>query len=81
MRSEPKLPGEAASQTPDLAFRIELWDAAKATIEQVLAVASYGSIAFAAYNAAIRDYPDRYVTLRRCGRLLSSCNAPESRPA
>ena len=48
----------------DLPYKVELWDERKASVEQVLAVTASGSIGYAAYYAAAREYPDRYVTLR-----------------
>ena len=72
-----RIGGDPAVAPPDeLSFRIELWDAAKSRVEAVLAELSHGSIAYAAYHAAVRDYPERYLTLRQHGRILSSCNAP-----
>jgi hypothetical protein len=65
-----------AARYEDLIFRLELWNGTKTAVERVLAEASHGSIAFAAYHAAIREYPNRYVTLRQHGRVLSSCNPP-----
>lgn len=84
MRSESGLPGQPPDREDDrpfveregLSFRVELWDVAKTGIERVLAEVSHASIAYAAYNAAIQEHPDRYVVLRRRGRILSSCNAP-----
>ncbi len=55
----------------DLPYIVELWDDEKKTIEQVLAVTTHGSIGYAAYFAAIREYPDRYVTLRHRDRTIA----------
>ena len=74
--------GEAAparylpSQREELLYRIELWDEAKSAIEQVLAVTANGSIGFAAYYAATREFPNRYVTLRHKDRVISRWNGP-----
>lgn len=60
----------------DLPYKVELWDDAKAAVEQVLAVTSNGSIGYAAYYAATREYPQRYVTLRHKNRIVSRWNGP-----
>jgi hypothetical protein len=59
-----------------LPYRVELWDETKTTVEQVLAVTVNGSIGYAAYYAATRDYPLRYVTLRHKGGIVSRWNGP-----
>ena len=61
----------------DLPYRVELWDAAKQFVEQVLAVTAHGSIGYAAYYAATREYPDRYVTLRHKSSIVSRWNGPK----
>lgn len=60
----------------DLPYKVELWDEAKVSVEQVLAVTASGSIGFAAYYAATREYPDRYVTLRHKNGIVSRWNGP-----
>jgi hypothetical protein len=40
-----------------------------------LAVTAHSSIGYAAYHAATREYPDRYVTLSHRNRVLSRWNA------
>ncbi|HEY6618178.1 MAG TPA: hypothetical protein VIY68_01415 [Steroidobacteraceae bacterium] len=61
----------------DLPYKVELWDEAKASVEQILAVTANGSIGFAAYYAAAREYPQRYVTLRHKNSIVSRSNPPE----
>lgn len=61
----------------DLPYKVELWDSAKAAVEQVLAVTSNGSIGYAAFFAATREHPDRYVTLRHRNSILSRWNGPQ----
>ena len=74
--------GEAPSSGPDplegedLPYKVELWDEARAGVEQVLAVTANASIGYAAYYAATREYPHRYVTLRHKNRLVSRWNGP-----
>lgn len=69
--------GSDGSTTPrdDLPYKVELWNAARTIVEQVLAVTANSSIGYAAYHAATREYPDRYVTLRHKNRVLSRWNA------
>jgi len=42
----------------------------------VLAVTANGSIGYAAYYAATREFPDRYVTLRHKNSIVSRWNGP-----
>lgn len=60
----------------DLPYRVELWDTAKSSVEQVLAVTANASIGYAAYYAATREHPDRYVTLRHKHSFVSRWNGP-----
>lgn len=66
----------AVSRREDLPYKVELWDEKKSTVEQVLAVTRNGSIGYAAYYEATRQFPNRYVTLRHKGRILSRFNGP-----
>ena len=68
--------GSIASRE-DLPFKVELWDASRSSVEQVLAVTANGSIGYAAYYAAAREYPDRYVTLRHKNNIISRSNPPQ----
>ena len=61
----------------DLPYRVELWDASKQEVEQVLAVTVNASIGYAAYYAATREHPDRYITLRHKGGIVSRWNGPD----
>ena len=61
----------------DLPYRVELWDEAKESVELVLAVTANGSIGYAAYYAATREYPQRYLTLRHKNRTVARWNGPE----
>lgn len=55
----------------DLPYKVELWDDAYEAVEQVLAVTADGSIGYGAYYAAIRQFPDRNITLRYKNRVIS----------
>ena len=60
----------------DLPYRVELWDEGKSQVEQVLAVTVNASIGYAAYYAATREHPTRYITLRHKGGIVSRWNGP-----
>ena len=80
--SEPEDDGAGVSrrQAPqpgeDLPYKVELWDQGKRTVEQVLAVTASSSIGYAAYYAATREFPERYVTLRNKNDIVSRWNGP-----
>jgi len=74
---EPARLDRAAARREDLPFKVELWDEGKKNVEQVLAVTAHGSIGYAAYYAATREYPERCVTLRRNNSIIARCNWPE----
>jgi hypothetical protein len=76
--SKPSRKGRVAAAQDDLPYRVELWDAEKSQVEQVLAVTAHGSIGYAAYYAATREYPDRYITLRHRNRTVAGSNTPEN---
>ena len=61
----------------DLPYKVELWDESRTSVELVLAVTANGSIGYAAYYAATREYPDRYVTLRHKNSIVSRSNPPQ----
>lgn len=69
--------GPIPTEREDLPYKVELWDMPKLSVEQVLAVTANSSIGFAAYYAATREFPDRYITFRHKSRLLTSWNGPE----
>ena len=60
----------------DLPYRVELWDDARTAVEQVLAVTANAGIGYAAYYAATREYPERYITLRHKNAIVSRWNGP-----
>jgi hypothetical protein len=65
-------PSQAAPAALDeLPFTIELWDNARQNVEMVLAIAAHGTIAYAAFYSAARQYPHRYITLRHNDKILS----------
>jgi hypothetical protein len=64
----------STAEREDLPYKVELWDEARTAIEQVLAVTANGSIGYAAYYAATRENPDRYITLRHKNRIVSRWN-------
>ena len=68
--------GRDAPEHEELPYKVELWNAARTAVEVVLAVTANGSIGYAAYYAATREYPDRYVTLRHKNSIVSRWNGP-----
>jgi hypothetical protein len=81
---EPDDDGESGSsgvpnptERDDLPYKIELWDLAKVAVEQVLAVTANGSIGYAAFYGATREFPHRYITLRHKNRIVSRWNGPQ----
>jgi hypothetical protein len=59
---------EPPSRTPDLPFRIELWDEDNQATEQVVARVRGAKLAEAIFKAACEQYP---------GRLLTLCRGPD----
>ena len=74
-RHEPVRLDRLSAGREDLPYKVELWDAGKQSVEQVLAVTASGSIGYAAFYAATREYPDRYLTLRHKNSIVSRWNA------
>jgi len=68
--------GPVPVEREDLPYKVELWNEARTSVEQVLAVTANGSIGYAAYYAATREFPHRYITLRHKTRIVSRWNAP-----
>jgi hypothetical protein len=64
------------SKREDLPYRVELWDLAKASVEEVLAVTRSASIGYAAFYAATREYPSRYLTLSDKNGVVNRWNGP-----
>jgi hypothetical protein len=60
----------------DLPYKVELWNIGKTAVEQVLAVTANGSIGYAAFYGATREFPHRYITLRHKNRIVSRWNGP-----
>ena len=70
------LHGPVEEDGPDsLPYCIELWDAAAAAVERVLARAVSAELARAIFKAARTEHPDRRITLRRGQRLISDSAA------
>jgi hypothetical protein len=74
-----QLARQAQKPTPkreDLPYRVELWNVAKTAVEEVLAITRSASIGYAAFYAAMREYPDRYLTLRDKTGIVNRWNGP-----
>ena len=74
-RREPVRLDRMASGREDLPYKVELWDEGKQSVEQVLAVTASGSIGYAAFYAATREPPPRYIALRHKNNIVSRWNA------
>jgi hypothetical protein len=72
-RSSPPEP----SEREDLPYKVEIWDDAGASVEQVVAVTASASIGYAAYYAATREFPDRRITLRHKNSVVARWNGPK----
>ena len=60
----------------ELPYKVEIWDDGKASVEQILAVTASPSIGYAAYYAATREFPSRFITLRHKNSIISRWNGP-----
>ena len=69
-------PGSDPVEREDLPYKVELWNDPKTAVEQVLAVTANGSIGYAAFYGATREFPNRYITLRHKSTIVSRWNGP-----
>lgn len=60
----------------DFPYKVELWNEARTSVEQVLAITANASIGYSAFYAAARDYFDRYITLRHKNSIVNRWNGP-----
>lgn len=67
----PASPAGFRAGADDLPYKVEVWDATGAFVEQVVAVSFSSSIGYAAYYAATREFPGRVITLRHKDRVMS----------
>jgi hypothetical protein len=74
-RSVPLRPAPADRE--DLPYKVEIWNESGASVEQVVAVTANASIGYAAYYAAIREYPDRHITLRHRNSVVARWSGPK----
>lgn len=58
----------------ELPYRVEVWNADFKSVELTLAMTANGSIGYAAYYEATREYPERYVVLRHKNRIVARWN-------
>jgi hypothetical protein len=64
------------NERDDLPYKVEIWDEDKAGVEQVIAVTASASIGYAAFYAAAKEFPLRYITLRFKNRVVTRWNGP-----
>jgi hypothetical protein len=62
--------GAAPISDDDLSFLIEVWDDRFEAVDSLVAVAATPATAYAAFYAAVREYPGREITLRREGHVM-----------
>ena len=74
-RGAPSRPSPADRE--DLPYKIEIWNEAGASVEQIVAVTANASIGYAAYYAATREYPDRHITLRHKNSVVARWSGPK----
>jgi hypothetical protein len=70
------IPKSPVSKREDLPYKVELWNLTKTAVEEVLAVTRSASIGYAAFYAATREYPDRYLTLSDKSGIVNRWNGP-----
>ena len=63
--------GRFPNEGEDLPYKVEVWDAAGEILEQVVAVSVSPAIGYAAYYAAVREFPGHSIVLRHNARVLS----------
>jgi len=76
--SRPRRQGEVPARGEDLPYRVEVFSEDLKMVEQTLAMTANGSIGYAAYYEATREYPDRYVVLRHKNRIVARWNPPNA---
>lgn len=64
------------TERDDLPYKVEIWDEEKTSAEQVIAVTASASIGYAAFYAAAKEFPLRYITLRFKNRIVTRWNGP-----
>lgn len=70
--------GRSSAPHEDLPYKVELWDAERKMVEQVLAVTASATIGYAAYFAASREFPDRLITLRHKDDIMNRSHSPSN---
>ena len=70
-RAAPHSSRRSPAAHDELPYRVELWDEARQSVEMVLAITAHGTIGYAAFYAAAREHPQRYITLRHDNKILS----------
>jgi hypothetical protein len=75
----PKVPPSFApnpTERDDLPYKVEIWNTEKTSVEQVIAVTASASIGYAAFYAAAKEFPLRYITLRFKNQIVTRWNGP-----
>lgn len=69
-------PAPTPNERDDLPYKVEIWDTEKTSVEQVIAVTASAGIGYAAFYAAAKEFPLRYITLRFKNRVVTRWNGP-----
>ena len=75
-RKAPPSLGPTPTERDDLPYKVEIWTEDKTSVEQVIAVTASSSIGYAAFYAAAKEFPMRYITLRFKNRVVTRWNGP-----
>jgi hypothetical protein len=59
-----------------LPYAVEIMNPSGAFVDEVLATTTSASIGFAAYYAAVREFPDRIITLRHKNSVVARWSSP-----
>lgn len=58
-----------------LPYHVELWDLSRQSVERVLGDALSAPLAQAIFHSALREYPNRHITLRYGSRIIARSDA------
>jgi hypothetical protein len=54
-----------------LPFRVDLWEMNRQKVERLLAKVASAALAQAIFEAALHEYPKRYITVQKGSRLIA----------
>ncbi len=65
------------AEPEELPYSVEILNPSGAFVDQVLAATTSASIGFAAYYAAVKEFPDRIITLRDKNSVVARWSSPD----